>query len=400
MLGSQRALFDLPRDVCWLNAAAYSPIPLASRDAGERGIARKVRPWEMEAGNAQRQFERARTGAARLINADPDDIALIPSVSYGIATAGRALSLTKGSRALVLEDDHSSPVLEWMGRAASGGATLEVVERPPNGDWTAATLAAIERAGPPLALASISSVHWSDGGLIDLDRVAAALRRIDAKLVVDATHSVGVLHTDVRSFDPDFLVFPTYKWVLGPYGRAFLYVAKRWQDTVPLEQTGSGRRAIDSEATPYLRDEDYVPNARRFDMGERDHFVTLEMAAIGMEMMAEWGTEAITQRLTMLTTRLAKALPEFGVKISDEAVRAPHVLSLSFPAGMPASLTERLAHEHVYVSRRLGRLRISPHVYNDETDVDRFIEVFCRAVASPLVAASLAPAIPRQFRVT
>jgi len=97
-------------------------------------------------------------------------------------------------------------------------------------------------------------------------------------------------------------------------------------------------------------------------------------------MMAEWGTEAITQRLTVLTTRLAKALPEFGVKISADAVRAPHVLSLSFPAGMPSSLTERLAQERVYVSRRLGRLRISPHVYNDETDVDRFIEAFRRAV--------------------
>jgi len=379
MLGSQRTLFDLPRDVCWLNAAAYSPIPLASRDAGERGIARKVRPWEMEGGNAQRQFERARTAAAHLINADPDDIALIPSVSYGVATAGRALPLAQGSRVLVLEDDHSSPVLEWTGRATTHGATLEVVKRPPNGDWTAAMLAAVERAGPPVALASISSVHWADGGLIDLNHVAAALRGAGAKLVVDATHSAGVLRTDVRSFDPDFLVFPTYKWVLGPYGRAFLYVAKRWQDTIPLEQTGSGRRAIDSEAAPYMRDTSYVPNARRFDMGERDHFVTLEMAAIGMEMMADWGTEAITERLRMLTARLAEASREFGVQIFDQTVRAPHVLSLSFPAGVPSGLIERLAQERVYVSRRLGRLRISPHVYNDETDVDRFIEVFRRA---------------------
>lgn len=267
-----------------------------------------------------------------------------------------------------------------MGRAVTHGAALEVVKRPPNGDWTAAMLAAIEHAGPPVALASVSSVHWSDGGLINLNRIAAALHGIGARLVVDATHSVGVLHTDVRSFDPDFLVFPTYKWVLGPYGRAFLYVAKRWQHTIPLEQTGSGRRAIDSEAAPYMRDTGYVPNARCFDMGERDHFVTLEMAAIGMEMMAEWGTDAITRRLTMLTTSLAEASRELGVTISDQAVRAPHVLSLSFPAGMPSNLPEQLARERVYVSRRLGRLPISPHVYNDETDVDRFIEVFRRAV--------------------
>lgn len=380
MLASQRVLFDIPRDVCWLNAAAYSPLPLASRDAGNRGVARKVRPWEMEARNAHDQFERARTAAARLINADPNDVALIPSVSYGIATAGRVLPLAGGSRVLVLQDDHASPILEWMGRVPAQDAVLDVVKRPPDGDWTAAVLAAVERPGPPVALASISSVHWSDGGRIDLDRVAAALRRVGASLVVDATHSVGALPTDVHSFDPDFLVFPTYKWVLGPYGRAFLYVSKRWQGSIPLEQTGSGRRAIDSEVAPYMRDTNYVRDARRFDMGERDHFVTLEMASIGMEMMVGWGAEAITQRLRMLTARLAAALRSFGVLICDESVRAPHILSLSFPAGMPSGLIERLAQERVFVSRRLGRMRISPHVYNDETDVDRFIEVLRRAI--------------------
>ncbi|MEO8716552.1 MAG: aminotransferase class V-fold PLP-dependent enzyme, partial [Acetobacteraceae bacterium] len=290
MLESQRGLFDMPRDVCWLNAAAYSPLPIASQQAGELGVARKVRPWEMEAGGAQRQFERARTAAARLIGADPSDVALIPSVSYGIATAGRALPLSAGARVLVLQDDHTSPVLEWMERTKQAGATLEVVAQPEDGNWTEAVLAAIDRPGAaPLALASISSVHWSDGCIVDLARIAPALRRRGAALVVDATHAVGVMDTDMRALDPDFLVFPTYKWVLGPYGRAFLYVAKRWQESVPLEQAASGRRAIDSEAAPYMRDVRYVTDARRFDMGERDHFITLEMAAIGMEMMAEWG---------------------------------------------------------------------------------------------------------------
>src|SRR5262245_66573814 len=80
-----------------------------------------------------------------------------------------------------------------------------------------------------------------------MDRVGAALRRQGAMLLVDATHAVGVMKIDVRSLDPDFLVFPTYKWLLGPYGRAFLYIARRRQDGVPLEQTSYGRRAISSE---------------------------------------------------------------------------------------------------------------------------------------------------------
>jgi selenocysteine lyase/cysteine desulfurase len=180
----------------------------------------------------------------------------------------------------------------------------------------------------------------------------------------------------VRALDPDFLVFPTYKWVLGPYGRAFLYVAKRHQDGVPLEQTSYGRKAVAAERAPYLSDTSYVEGARRFDMGERDHFISLEMASIGMELVAGWGADAIIERIRMLTRRLADGLRNSGVLVPEERVRAPHILSLGFPKGLPAGLMEKLAAEQVYAAPRLGRIRISPHVYNDEEDVDRFVEVF------------------------
>jgi selenocysteine lyase/cysteine desulfurase len=377
LLPCQRALFDIPREVCFLNAASWSPLPLASQEAGRIGVSRKGQPWKLGPEFAPAQHQRARVAAARLINADPDDVALISSVSYGVATAAKLFTVSAGTRVLVLEDDHSSPVLEWMTRAPQQGFTVEVVRRPADGDWTAAVLAAIARRGaPPLALLSISSVHWSDGGLVDLEAVAPAARAHGAAVLIDATHSAGVLALDVRTLDPDFLVFPTYKWVLGPYGRAFLYVAKRRQDGAPLEQTSFGRRAVVAEHVPYLADTAYVAGARRFDMGERDHFVSLEMAAIGMEMMARWGSAAIVSRLRMLTDRLAAGLADCGVQIAAPRVRAPHILSLSFPHGMPERLTARLAAQSVYVAPRLGRVRISPHVYNDEADVDRFVVTF------------------------
>ena len=150
---------------------------------------------------------------------------------------------------------------------------------------------------------------------------------------------------------------------------------------VPLEQTSYGRRAVAAERIPYFADTAYVTGARRFDMGERDHFVSLEMAAIGMEMMARWGSAAVVARLRMLTDRLAAGLADSGVRIAAARVRAPHVLSLSFPNGMPEGLIKRLAAENIYVAPRLGRLRISPHVYNDETDVDRFIATFRKLTA-------------------
>ena len=381
MLACQRDEFDIPRDVTYLNAASWSPLPRAVQQAGHAGIALKARPWGITAEHMTRQFARARAAAAALIGAAAEDIALIPSISYGVAVAGRILPIAAGSRVLVLGDDHSSPVLEWLQHAPAGGYTVETVARPADGDWTAGLLAAIARPGAaPLSLISISSVHWADGGLVDLDAVALPQRAAGAMLLVDATHHVGVLPLDVAALDPDMLIFPTYKWVLGPYGRAFLYVAKRHQGGVPLEQTGSSRRRITSEATPYMADLGFTDGARRFDMGERDHLIGLEMAAVGMELMAQWGTAAISARLGWLTALLAEGLADAGVELPPTGIRAPHVLSLGFPGGMKPGLVEALESRQVHVAPRLGRLRISPHVYNDEADVAAFLAAF-RALA-------------------
>ena len=374
MLASQRALFDIPREVCFLNAASWSPLPLAVQEAGRIGAARKGRPWLIDQAFATAQHERARRAAARLINADANDIALISSVSYGVATAAKVLTVAAGSRVLVLADDHSSPVLEWIARSGAQGFTVETVQRAGSGGWTEALAEAIARPGAaPIALASISSVHWSDGGVIDIGQIAGALRAQGASLLIDATQSVGVLPLDVRALDPDFVVFPTYKWLIGPYGRAFLYVAKRHHAGIPLEQTSYGRRSVRAEQSTYFADTNYVADARRFDMGERDHFISLEMAAIGMEMMAAWGAPSIGARLAALTTRIADGLRDMDILIPEARVRAPHILSLSFPDGPANALVERLAAQSIYVAPRLGRMRISPHVYNDESDADRFV---------------------------
>jgi len=381
MLACQRNEFDIPRDVAYLNAASWSPLPRAVQEAGRAGIARKAQPWSITGAHIAGQFSRARIAAARLIGAAAEDIALIPSISYGVAVAGRILPIPAGSRVLVLGDDHSSPVLEWLQHAPRGGYVVETVARPADGDWTAALLEAIARPGAaPLALVSISSVHWADGGLVDLDAVARAQRAAGAMLLVDATHHAGVLPLDVMALDPDILIFPTYKWVLGPYGRAFLYIARRWQDGVPLEQTGSSRRRVSSEGTPYMADLGFTDGAKRFDMGERDHVIGLEMAAAGMELMAAWGSAAISARLGWLNGLLAEGLAGSGVELPSPSIRAPHVLSLGFPGGMRPGLIEALAERHVHVAPRLGRLRISPHVYNDEADVAAFLAAF-RALA-------------------
>jgi selenocysteine lyase/cysteine desulfurase len=318
-----------------------------------------------------------------VINAEPGDVALIPSVGYGVSTAAKVLKVAKGTRVLVLADDHTAPVLEWMSRADEQGFTVETIGRPTDGDWTSAVLEAIERAGAPqLAAVSISSVHWSDGGAIDISRVAPAVRRHGAAFIVDATHGAGINDLDIKRIDPDFMVFPTYKWLLGPYGRAFLYVAKRHQGGTPLEQPSLGRRSVKAEQPVYFADTRYLEDARRFDMAERDHFVSMEMAAVGIETVSGLGRKAVEERLAYLTKTIAEKVASLGKKVTlaNARFKAPQLICLAFPNGMPDGLAQRLAAEKVYAAPRIGRLRLSPHVYNDEEDVERLVAGLAKAI--------------------
>ena len=169
----------------------------------------------------------------------PSDVALTPSISYGVATAAKLLPIASrhprprsGKRSLLARAG-----MACAGRGARvhrrDGAATERRRLDIGGARTRSN----EQVHAPVSLASISSVHWSDGGLIDVDKVGAALRRRGAAFLIDATQGVGVMAMDVKRLDPDFVMFPTYKWLLGPYGRAFLYVAKRHQNGIPLEQT-------------------------------------------------------------------------------------------------------------------------------------------------------------------
>ena len=182
-------------------------------------------------------------------------------------------------------------------------------------------------------------------------------------MVIDATQGVGVLEIDVAALAPDFLAFPTYKWVLGPYSLAFLYAAPNRQDGVPLENHGATRSA----------DGTMRPTARRYDRGEYRDPIGLPMAVTGMEQVLAWGPAAIAERLCGITNALADAVADIpGIVIPPARLRAPHVLGLRFDGGMPAGLVAALATHNVHVADRQGVLRVSPHVYNDDADVARF----------------------------
>ena len=256
MLASQRALFDIPREVCYLNAASWSPLPLATHARpAAAAVGRKGRPWLIDSGFAAKQYERTRKAAARLINADPEDVALISSVGYGVATAAKIVPVPRGcaragaaGRSFLagagMDDAGGRGRLHRRDGAAAPATATGPRPCSPRSSGRArrrSRWCRSRRCTGPTAARSISA------------RVAPAVRAHGAALLVDATHSAGVTELDVRALDPDFVVFPTYKWLLGPYGRAFLYVARRHQGGIPLEQTSYGRRAVRAEQDVYLQ---------------------------------------------------------------------------------------------------------------------------------------------------
>ncbi len=364
-LPSQRHLFEIPDEVAYLNAAAYVPLPRAVREAGQLGVTTKSFPWNMGATHGTAISERARTAAASLLGTAVDNVAITGAVSYGIATAARNLKIARGSRVLMIDGEFPSLALVWPELAAATGAMVEVVARPADADWTSALLEAIERPGaPPVGLAALTPLHWSDGSLIDLARIAPALHRQGARIVIDATQTAGVLDLDLDVLKPDFLAFPTYKWVLGPYSVAFLYVAPEHQDGAPLENHGPARQPGSNS---------YIPTARRFDRGERNDPVGLPMAAVGLEQVLEWERPAVAARLRGLTDALAEAVGDLpGISMLPRERRAPHILGLRFAGGLPAGMLDRLAGRGVHVADRMGVMRVSPHVYNHEGDVAAF----------------------------
>lgn len=372
MISCQRHLFDIPDDVAYLNCAYMSPLMKSVRDAGHKGIERKVHPWTVSPPDFFSESETVRQQFARLVNATADDIALVPAVSYGIAVAAANLPAPTGSRILTLEEQFPSNIYTWRDLAKENGAEVISLPRPADDDWTRAILAAIDDR---VSIAALPHVHWTDGALIDLAAVGEALRTVGAALVVDLTQSLGALPFDAQKIQPDFAVCATYKWLMGPYSAGFLYVAPQHQDGRPLEQSWIARLGSENFSGLVDYQDAYQPGARRYDVGERSNFILLPMASAAMAQLLEWGPDNIQATLAATTTAMAARAAALGLTSVTAGKRAGHYLGLRFPGGVPDGLPDRLAAQNVLVSVRGDSMRVTPHLYNNQADIDRLFAV-------------------------
>ena len=182
-------------------------------------MGKKSQPWTITPPDFFKESEEARSLFSQIISSSSEDIAIIPAVSYGIATAALNLPIKKNENVVVLEEQFPSNYYGWVENVKRTDGELIVVSRPEEGSLTSAILSAINEK---TAVVALPNCHWTDGAVIDLLEVSTKCRQYGAALVLDLAQSAGAIPFSVKEIDPDFVIAAAYKWLLGPYSLGFL----------------------------------------------------------------------------------------------------------------------------------------------------------------------------------
>ncbi len=367
---SYKQFFTLPADRTYFNTAYMGPVPNAARDAGVKAVIdRSQNFWQISPSDFFSGTEQLRERVAQTICAPTQNVAFIPAVSYGIEIAVKALKVRCDREIVYPQDDFPSNVYPWQAWCKSSGAKLICVPRPENFDWTSAVLAKITDRTD---IVSVPINDWSDGTLFDLKSISKACKRVNAKLIVDASQSLGSFPIDVREFDPDFLVSVGYKWQLGPYGLSYLYVSDRWLEAEPLENGWLNRKGSEDFSRLVEYQDEYQPGARRFDCGQRAQLILTPIALESMRFLQDIGIDTVFAHNASLTTIFRERLAELDFQVPPAERLAGHMVGVRHRNWLDMQpLAAALKQNGFSVSARGTALRISPHIYNSLEDVDK-----------------------------
>jgi len=377
MIPSQRHLFELPEEIAYFNCAYTSPLLKTAADAGKKALKQKHEPWTITSDLFFKTCEDNRQLFAQLIDCDPDQVAIVPSVSYGIALAAKNLPIEKRQHIVVLQDQFPSNIYPWRRLAAEHAAEIKIVPRPNNDDWTPVVIDAI---GEDTAIAALPNCHWTDGTLLDLEAIGLKCRHTGTALALDAIQSLRALPFSVKTIKPDFLTAASHKWLLGPYSYGFCYISSKWNNGIPVEENWLNREGSEDFSRLVDYRDTYQAGARRFDVGESSNFFLAPIANEALKQILAWGVNNISATLGNTTHQIAEQAKEIGFEVTARNNRAPHLIGLYLPDGLPGDLSTILSREKVFVSVRGNAIRVAPHLYNTSEDIDRLFIALKKAL--------------------
>jgi selenocysteine lyase/cysteine desulfurase len=372
----QRHLFEIPDDIAYFNCASLAPQLEAARQAAERALQRRAQPWLIRSDDWFTAVEQRRALFAHVAEVDPEGVALVPATSYGLAVAAANLRAEPGQHVVVLAEEYPSNYYTWQRFAGRTGAAVTVVERRVGQAWAEAVLDALDERA---AVVAVPAVHWTDGALVDLVAIGSQARAVGAALVVDASQSLGAMPLDLAAIRPDYLVAVGYKWLLGPFGLGYLYVAPQHRDGVPLEENWIARLGSEDFSELVAYQERYQPGSRRFDVGQRTHFETTAPAIAALRQLLDWGVDRIAATLEQVTGRIEEVVRAQGLALTS-ADRGPHMLGIRLPEPARQRVAVALTKAGVHAGLRGASLRVSPHLWTTDQDVDRLAAALADAV--------------------
>ena len=387
MLSCQKHLFSLPEDEHYLNCAQKGPFTKATEAAGIAGIKRKSTPSGILPEHFFSEPEALRQVFAPLVNCSPEQVALIPSVSYGVAIATYNLDLKPGQNIVMPDEEFPSDVYAWRDLCARTGAELRMVPRPKDirhtgSQWSHALAEAVDENTAAL---SHTIIHWTDGTLFDLNLLGQKARSVGALYILDGTQSVGALPFDFAAVKPDLLLCAAYKWLLGPYQYGFAVVGDRLIEGRPFEFNWSNiEQSEDFSKLIHYRD-GFQPGARRFDVGEHANWIAVPMLRESLRQIMAWGVENIPAYCEDLVTYLENKLAQLpggdAFRIAPKGERAGHMFGVFLPEGAdPVRVAEVLRERKIFVSVRGAAVRVSPHLYTTRENMDALAEGLVAAI--------------------
>ena len=365
-----RAQMPVVERWAYMDHAALAPLPRPTKqrfiDYAENQAANGDTNWLELAG----EVEQLRRNAASLIGADSDEIALVGNTTAGINMVAEGLDWRAGDNLVTLADEYPANVYPWMNQQSRGVETRMLPTDCGRIDFDQLGAMCDGRT----RLLSVSWVGFQTGYRHSLDELCAFAHQRGMLLFVDAIQGLGVFPLDVRTIPIDFLAVNGQKWLLGSEGAGFTYIRRDHLDK--LHPIGVGANSVVGAWDYSTIDFSLKTDASRYEGGSHNMPGSLALGA-SIELLLGLGIENIGKQVLAYTDLCCERLQTIGAKIvcHRDGDRRSGIVPFEMPGSDPQELRKRCLAAGVALSCRGGRLRISPHAYNDDSDLDRLIEL-------------------------
>jgi selenocysteine lyase/cysteine desulfurase len=358
--------------LAYFDHAAVAPLPTPAREAIEKWLGEATEKGDTVWSQWAARMEQVRAVAARLIGAQPGEIALVPNTTAGIGLVAEGFPWQAGDNVVTLANEFPSNQYPWMNLASRGVETRRVPV-----DGGVVDLARVEAAcDRRTRIVAVSWVGYATGWRIDVAAVSELCRSRGCYFFLDAIQGLGVFPLDVRGMGVDFLAADGHKWMLGPEGAGILLVR---QEHLPmLRPLNVGWNSV-VQGNDYTKiDLNIRPEAARYEGGSQNMVGFIGLGA-SLDLLASLGvgprSSPVAEQVLALTDYACERLASLGATFLAPR-QGPHrsgIVTFQLPGRDPNEIRRRLEVAGIIVRCRAGGVRISPHGYNTPEEVDRMI---------------------------